>query len=47
MKNNSAETPILEHQGKDSSIESIDQKKPDNQDPWLFLGEDEDFINVA
>ena len=47
MKNNPAETPILKHQCEDSSIESIDQEKLVDQDPWLFLGEDEDFINAA
>ena len=47
MKNHSADRPVIEHQSEDSSIEWIDQKKQDDKEPWLFFGEDEDFINAA
>jgi len=47
MNNFSADQPILDDQSKDSYIAWIDRKQQDDQVPWLFYGEDEDFINGA
>ena len=47
MRNFSADRPILDDQSEDSYIEWLDRKKQDDKEPWLFYGEDEDFINAA
>ena len=47
MRNFSADRPILDDQSEDSYIAWLDRKQQDDMEPWLFYGEDEDFINVA
>ena len=47
MRNFSADRPILDDQSEDSYIAWLDRKQQDDQEPWLFYGEDEDFINAA
>jgi len=47
MKNFSADQPILDNQSEDSYIAWLDRKQKDDREPWLFYGEDEDFINAA
>jgi len=47
MKNYPIERTTLEHQSEDSCIASLEPKKIEDKDPWLFYGEDEDFINAA
>jgi len=47
MKNFSADRPILDNQSEDSYIALPDQTQQHDEEPWLFYGEDEDFINVA
>jgi len=47
MKNYPVKRTILEPQSEDSYIASHDPKKLEDKDPWLFYGEDEDFINAA
>ena len=47
MKNYPVEQVILEHHPEDSCIASLVPKEFEDKDPWLFYGEDEDFINAA
>ena len=47
MRNFSADRPILNDQSKDSYVAWLDRKQQDEKEPWLFYGEDEDFINAA
>ena len=47
MKNFSVNGPILDNQSEDSYIAWLDLKQQDENEPWLFYGEDEDFINAA
>ena len=47
MRNFYADRPILDDQSEDSYIAWLDRKQQDDQEPWLFYGEDEDFINAA
>ena len=47
MKNYPAEQVILEHHPEDCCVASLAQKEFEDKDPWLFYGEDEDFINAA
>ena len=47
MRNFSADRPILDDQSEDSYIAWIDRKQQDDKEPWLFYGEDDDFINAA
>jgi len=47
MKDFPADRPILEDNSEDSYISWLDRKQRDDTEPWLFFGEDEDFINVA
>ena len=47
MRNFPEDRPILESQSEDSDIAWLDRKEQDDKEPWLFYGEDEDFINAA
>jgi len=47
MKDLSADQPTLDNQSEDSYIAWLNQKQKDVREPWLFYGEDEDFINNA
>ena len=47
MKNFPVNGPILDNQSEDSYIAWLDLKQQDENEPWLFYGEDEDFINAA
>ena len=47
MRNFSADRPIHDDQSEDSYIAWLDRKQQDEQEPWLFYGEDEDFINAT
>jgi len=47
MRKFSADRPILDNQSEDSYIAWLARKQQDEKEPWLFYGEDEDFINAA
>jgi len=47
MSKFSADQPILDDQSEDSYMAWLDRKCQDDKEPWLFYGEDEDFINVV
>ena len=47
MKDFSADRPILDDQSEDSYIAWVNRKQQIEKEPWLFYGEDEDFINAA
>ncbi len=47
MEKFSENQPILDDQSEDSYMAWLDRKNQDVKEPWLFYGEDEDFINVV
>ena len=47
MEKFSENQPILDDQSEDSYMAWLDRKHQDVKEPWLFYGEDEDFINVV
>ena len=47
MRNFPADQPIVEEQSEDSYAAWLERKRSDDEEPWLFLGEDEDFISAA
>jgi len=47
MTNFSKIKPIVEMHSEDSLGPLCEEKRLDPEDPWLFFGEDEDFINAA
>ena len=47
MRNFPANQPIVEEQSEDSYAAWLEKKRSDDEEPWLFLGEDEDFISAA
>ena len=47
MRNFPADQPIIEEQSESSYAASLERKRSDDEEPWLFLGEDEDFISAA
>ena len=42
-----ANQPIVKDQTKDCQTYWLDSTQRDEGDPWLFYGEDEDFIDEA
>ena len=47
MRNFPTDQPIVEEQSEDSYAAWLERKRSDDKEPWLFLGEDEDFISAA
>ena len=47
MRNFRADQPIVEDQSDDSYAAWLERKRLDDEEPWLFYGEDEAFITAA
>ena len=47
MSNFRADQPIVEDQPDDSYAAWLERKRFDDEEPWLFYGEDEAFITAA
>ena len=47
MRNFRADQPIVEDQPDDSYADWLEKKRLDDEEPWLFYGEDEAFITAA
>ena len=47
MRKFPAEQPIVEDQADDSYAAWLERKRLDDEEPWLFYGEDDDFITSA
>ena len=47
MRNFRADQPIVEDQPDDSYAAWLERKRLDDEEPWLFYGEDEAFITAA
>ena len=47
MRNFPDDQPILDKQSEDPDAAVLERQRLDHEEPWLFYGEDEDFITAA